>query len=343
MIFNKASKGAEELQKLTGNYYASNKFDKIETEIMLESEKISDLIGIAVFAKAEAHYLGSTYKLSAAPDGETEEQLAVRILNDKLVQHIQLPVAMMATHHFYQANIISHEDAGRKVKIDSANEKLPWEWMLDRDDQANLRKAYVTIDRLLRFLDDSEISEWMESDARAASKELFVADTATFQEVFPIDNSPRFFYTIVPFLKEVQRLKIKKALGTEKYEDLLTYVKRDTSQDSESSPSTDDELEELLTLIRQAMPLLAMVTAVKRLAIQVLPEGVVQQFKSLNTSVNASQPVLADLITLFTRQLQEDGDKALDEVMKFLRTEALDLDDYPLIPLNPTTNKIFRT
>jgi len=343
MIFNKANKGAEELQKLTGNYYASNKFEKIQTEIMLESEKILALIGIGAYSRAENHYNGETYNLNAAPDGETEEQLAIRLLNDKLVQHVQLPIAMMATHHFYQSNIISHEDAGRKVKIDSTNEKLPWEWMLDRDDQANLRKAYATIDRLLRFLDDNEISEWMGSDARKTSKELFVSNTAIFHEVFPIDNSPRFFYTIVPFLREVQRLKIKDAIGSEKYEELLEYVKRDISQDSESSPSTVEELEDLLALIRQAMPLLAMVIAVKRLAIQILPEGVVQQFKSLNTSVNASQPVLADMIALFTRQLQNDGEIALDNVMKFLRTENPDYDEYPLIPANPFTNKIFRT
>lgn len=343
MIFNKANKGAEELQKLTGNYYASNKFEKIETEIMLESEKILALIGNDVFSLAEEHYNGATYNLSNAPVDESEEQLATRLLDDKLVQHVQLPIAMMATYHFYQGNIISHEDAGRKVKIDSTNEKLPWEWMLDRDDQANLRKAYATIDRLLRFLDENEISEWMASDARKTSKELFVSNTAAFNEVFPIDNSPRFFYTIVPFLKEVQRLKIKDALGSEKYEELLEYVKRDTSQDSESSPSIDEDLEDLLALIRQAMPLLAMVTAVKRLAIQILPEGVVQQFKSLNTSVNASQPVLADMIALFTRQLQNDGQIALDNVMKFLRTENPDYDEYPLIPVNPSTNKIFRT
>ena len=343
MIFNKGNKGAEELQKLTGNYYASNKFEKIETEIMLESERILALIGNGVFSRAEDHYNGATYKLPAAPEGETEEQLDTRLLNDKLVQHIQLPIAMMATYHFYQGNIISHEDAGRKVKIDSTNEKLPWEWMLDRDDQANLRKAYSTIDRLLRFLDENKLEEWMESDARKTSKELFVPNTAAFNDVFPIDNSPRFFYTIVPFLKEVQRLKIKDALGSEKYEELLEYVKRDTSQDSESSPSIEEELEDLLALIRQAMPLLAMVIAVKRLAIQVLPEGVVQQFKSLNTSVNASQPVLADMIALFTRQLQNDGEIALNNVMKFLRTETPDLYDYPLIPGNPSTNKIFRT
>jgi hypothetical protein len=59
----------------------------------------------------------------------------------------------------------------------------------------------------------------MDSDNRRASRSLFVNTEAIFQDAYPIDLSPRFFYTVLPFNKEVQTHTIRKAIGI-KYQEL---------------------------------------------------------------------------------------------------------------------------
>src|SRR5690606_18923398 len=90
----------------------------------------------------------------------------------ELVQHIQLPIAIMTTLRYYQSNMVTHGDNGRKVKINSESEKMAWEWMIDADDQAQLRKAQAATDRIINYLEKTPVAEWTSSDARKASREL---------------------------------------------------------------------------------------------------------------------------------------------------------------------------
>jgi len=320
LLFNKNDKGAEELQELTGSFYANNDFGRIKTDILLESEKILDLVGAPVYQLAETFYHDAPLNV---PD------------QDDLLQHLQLPIALMATFRYYQSNIMSHEDSGRKLKVDKDNEATPWEWMLDRDDEAQLRKAYTTIDRLIRFLDKSGLTEWIESDQRKATRELFINNTQAFHSRYPIDESPRFFYAVLPFIAEVQKKYIAKALGKTAYDNLLSKFQSDTEL---------LETEEiLLDLVQTAIPLLTMAIAVKRLSLQVLPEGVVQQFRAAQQGRSASQPALNATIKVFTDELHLEAKKALDEIKQELQKNNPDKVEYPLLPNNSETNKYCRT
>src|SRR5690606_1899346 len=83
-----------------------------------------------------------------------------------LVKHVQLPIAIMAGFRYMQSNMVSHSDNGRKVKINSDAERMAWGWMIEADDRAQLRKAQVATDRLINYLEQSELTEWKESEAR---------------------------------------------------------------------------------------------------------------------------------------------------------------------------------
>lgn len=327
LLFNKAENGAEELRKLTGSYYANNEFDRIETEILLESENLINLVGEAVYSRAENHYYSARYLVD---DATAEEKL-----NDNLVQHLQLPVALFAAHNYYQANLVSHEDSGRKVKLDDQSEKMAWEWMLDRDDEANIRKANKTQDRLIRFLDKQDLEEWKNSDQRKASRELFINSTTAFNDIYPIDNSPRFYYSSLAFNREVQREIIRKALGA-KYDDVLQYFQDPPAHE-------DEQLEKLLSLTKLAIPINVMVLAAKRFPLQVLPEGVVQQFKSMVQSRSSSQPATMDLLRQFTLHLEKDAKEAIDNLKKEVKSLDPTANQYQYLPNNSPDNKFCRT
>lgn len=340
MLFNKHEKGAEELRELTGSYYGNNKFNRIRTDVMLAQKELIKLVGAEVFDRANDHYWSDDYKL---PDPSTEQKQ-----NDQLVLLMQVPIAYKATFQYYQSNLVSHEDTGRKVKIDAENEKMAWEWMLDRDDDAQVKKGNQTTDMLLEWLESEKIAEWMQSPQRTLSRKLFVNSEQVFQDSYPIDASPRFFYTVLPWNKEVQENRIKKALGKEKYEALMAYhIALGTAGSSGSGSSIPgngtEDLEELHMLVRKAIPLLVMSMAVRRLSVQVLPEGVQQQFKSGLQARGASTAALREMVEWQSRQLNQDAEDALDEVRKLLQRADPESSEYQLLPNNKEENKFFRT
>lgn len=344
MLINKNGNGAEELQQLTSSYYANNDFDRARTLWVLEENRMTSLVGGDLITRALSHYNSSAFKKTNPSPDEAK--------NDKLVELLQIPIAYRTTLRYYQLNTVSHETSGRKVKIDRENESMAWEWMIDKDDEAQLRMAHETTDMLIDWLETQKIAEWMNSDNRKATRELFVNTIALFQKAYPmVDYSQSFFYTVVPFLREVQNMVLKKALGTH-YTPLLQRWTSGTPDSGSGSAiggitSLAAELEEfytqLLAYVQAVQPLLTMVIAVNRLSLQVMPEGVVQHFKSMVQSRSASQIPLADVVKHHADNLDKDAKAILDDIKVFIRSADPEAGVYKILPLNSETNKFFRT
>ena len=330
MIFNKNDKGNEELQTLTGSYYKSNNFDKISVKVMLSSEELAALIGEEVFELAEEHYLSDNY-LSDNPEatdpgsgsGSGGAGVPARTygLLDELVQHIQLPIAFQATLWHYQGNDLSHEDTGRKMKIDSESEKIGWDWQYDRDDAAALRNYHKAFDRLIKFLNKNigDFPEWEESNARKKTLNLFISSASHFDELFPIDNSDEFFLRIAPLQREIERKYIKPILGDEKFNALKAAI-----QSPDDLEETDQELYEYVC---DPIPLLTMSKAVKRFSLTVIPDGVVQNYISDRNSVKASTPGTLELVKSVSKWMWSDGVDILNELKKHWGDQVTDEED----------------
>jgi hypothetical protein len=341
MLINKFKKGAEELQKLTASFYANNDFDRAQTLWVLEEQKMTELVGLAVMNRALAHY----HSQHCTHDPSSTA------IDDKLVFHLQVPIAYRATLRYYELNTVSHETSGRKVKMNKENESMPWEWMLDKDDAAQVRMANETTDMLISFLESNNIEEWMTSPARTRSRALFVNNASLFHDAYPIDYSERFYYTIVPFLAEVQETKIKKAIAPHYAPLLERWTGSPPTSGSDSGgggiPSQDSELDDfydqLLLLVQKVQPLMAMVIGVKRLNLQVMPDGVVQHFKSMGLSRSASQPAGRELINMHIANLEKDIVNHLDDIKVLIQSNDPEAAAYKLLPKNEETQKYLRT
>lgn len=321
MIFNKNNKGNEELRTLTGAYYKSNDFDKISVKVILASEDLINLIGNAIFLKAETHYLSVNYKV--------ESQTPQLAFLDQLVEHMQLPIAFMATLWHFQGNDLSHEDGGRKNKIAENVEKIAWEWQYDRDDAAALRNYQKAYDRLIRFLNANaeSLPEWTDSDAKKKSLSLFINTTEHFNSLFAIDDSPVFFLRLAPIMREVERKFIKPILGTEKFDELKAVI-----SSGDEFEGTDQELYEYIC---DPIPLLTMSMAVKRFSLTVIPEGVVQNFFSERQTMKANIPATIDLVNAVSKSLNTDGMKVLNELKKFWSAQNADETDETITEFLP--------
>lgn len=351
MIFNKNSQGANELRTATGQYWKSNDFEKVRVKVELATEDLANLIGTEVVILADGHYNSENY-MADLPASEDSDPGGLPAgsgsggsglpaapdypLLDQLVQHMQLPVAFLATLWHYQGNNISHEDTGRKVKIDETSEKLAWEWMYDRDDAAAMRNYQRTLDRLIKFLNANinSFPEWKNSEARKATLNLFINTAGHFNQLYPIDSSEVFYLRLAPLMREIERKYIKPVLGAEKFAELKAAIAAD------NLPEDDEELVEYVC---DAIPLLTMSKAFVRFSISLLPEGVVQQFVSERQVAKASLPATLELVKKVSKDLWADGAVLLNELKKQYAVYSAPEDEEPditdMLPGMTTSDK----
>lgn len=311
MLFNKQDKGNEELRALTGTYYANNDFDKIKTDILLATEDVARIVGQSIIDKAKEAYSGTGVPV--------EPYIS-------LVQYVQLPIALLATLMMYQKNDISHEDDGRKMKIDSTTEKLPWEWQLKRDDELHMNAYYKATDRLIAFLDLKNPDEWKNSEQKKSASALFIKNAAMFDAQFPIDGSGRMYMLLLPFIREVQRRLIKPALGV----DFTTLL--ETSAPTEAQKA-------LLEYVYPAIAHLAMSLAIRRLPLGLIPSGIVRNYVAGSQTLSASQPATLSEIQTVVNWLHDDGMTLLEE-MKREHNGAIT--SFELLPNNDPSNKYMK-
>ena len=151
---------AEQIRNLTGSYYANNDFEKIKNIVNAVEQEISTTLSMP----------------------------SLDALEDAALLAAQQAVAFMATMRFYRLNDISHENAGRKVKIDKENEARPFEWQLARDDRAHLEEYYRALDRLINALDGDP--RFMETKIWKRKNALIVKDADSLSYLTGLDPSP---------------------------------------------------------------------------------------------------------------------------------------------------------
>jgi hypothetical protein len=317
MLFNKSNNGQAELKSLMGFLHASNTFANIETDILLEHEAMTELIGKPVMDKAQTHYDSAAYNTGGD----------VKLLDD-LVHYIQLPVAYYATHNYASHSDVTHGDDGRKVVIDSANEKMAWEWMIARDDEATLNKAHKTTDRLIAFLEANatNIAEWKDSAAQKLARSLFINTARQFDDIFPIDNSRRFFLKILPFIRESERKYLLPVLGKTRFDDIKAALLTGNFTD----------YEDMLLLIRVPLVYYSLSLAVKRLSINMLPNGIFQDYISDRLTMKAKQPAPTDVRREIGQSFLADALLELENLQKELSkldAEAAAIDYVPVDPI----------
>src|SRR5690606_20037377 len=166
----------EELANLTGSWYENNVFERIVTDIKNETYELGKLIGSAIITKAE--------EIAGKEEPSPEEV--------KTLEFVKTAIALASVYRYFQSNLVSHEGNGRKKKIDAANEKIAWEWEIERDDQSHLIKVQQAQDQLIEWLEEKNIAGFNQSGERQEINSLFLNNTRVFNYFFPIDNSARF-------------------------------------------------------------------------------------------------------------------------------------------------------
>ena len=256
MLFNKNYEGGKELRELLGFIDANTNFDKWLTWINLSMRQITDITGTEIYKQAETFYKQLNF------DFRTEEKEYL------LVKKFQLTNALFAYVKMIPSLDAGHGNDGRKKGI-GENEKELTALEQYKDEANILNLAYEALEDLLNFLEEQRFEAWENAPVKQMLKSLVITKLSEFNEYFTLGSS-RMFFTMLPMIREVQEMKVVPAVTRTRMTALLEAMKAAEPTDEQK------ELLEMLPLVRRPLVLASLALAIKRLPVEVLPDGIVQ-------------------------------------------------------------------
>lgn len=315
LLFKTGTAGNVELKSLLGFINADLKIDNMMPDIRTATKDVIKLIGKEVY-------------IMAVTDYQTVQPTA----NKKaLIEAVRYPIAVNAYRLIAPSNDLAHTNNGRKMKQDDS-EKLPFEWMLDRDNKSLERRYYRALDDLIDFLDSSEEdytelhTAWKTSEAFKKTNDLFIRTVDEFDEFFPI-QSRLLLIKLAPGILNCEQYEIRSRIGSERMDALKTKLK---SNDN----ITDAADIALIRLIQKASVYFALAWAMPRLSVQLYPEGVLQFSVSDRATTKGEKPSVKSEVEAARQAFVLDAEKAFIEIENLLAPapEPLSNSTCPILP-----------
>lgn len=284
VLFDKEGRGSEELERLTGQWYASSPYRVIRSEIDFAVRTVGTRVGTEVMNAAAVAYQAGD--------------------RDEFLDAVRLPVAFLAIMRYSALSSVSHESTGRKVKMDD-NEKMPFEWMIDRDDRAMLERYYRALDALYSYLESNAVPEWAASSAKKAVRHSVVKSIEEFESVYPIDGSYYVYYMLQNLVIEVQDNELEQYFG-----DLWASV-LDGSADSG-----------LQVLAVRAAVLSSVIIAGERWSLSVFPLEIARRFSPSYQGNRASDKATSAEIDWYLGKLKKQKAEILYKIRSLMSPEC---------------------
>ena len=290
MIFNRENNNQNailEFRKYCPKLANTTDFEMLIPDIENAEYELRKIIGDAVFDNAEILY------------NAAEEQDSV------LVLRVQVAVANMAFRDYTITNDLAHSKTGRKAVVDAKNEKQAWEFFIDKDNEGLNYRIQKALNRLIDYLNKSALPEWVSSNGFLMRNKVLLSSLDLFERYYPIDSSLSLFNMLIPFQAEQQRIHILPVMGKTLFDQMI-----ETLTASGSGGEDETDIAGLVDFAGPALALWTMAIGIKRLSVKLLPEGLVQQFKSSVQSRNASMPVKASEKDFVVSMLLNDAKNA---------------------------------
>lgn len=302
MLFNRNDSGSEELFRLTGTFSAGSDFDAIAPELDDAIRSVGAVVGPEVVKMAEDAYESGR--------------------GEGLVAAVQLPVALLAILRHSQSTLVTHGDRGRKILLD-ADEKIPFEWMIDRDERAQLDRYYRALDALWTFIDESDDEALKAAASRRRLDESVVKSIEDFERVYPIDGSRYVFHMFLALVVESQR-PLMRLVGEETWKRVLL---------EEGTP--------LRLACERFAVLSAVAKAARRWSLAVLPLSVARRFSPSYQGNRESSAATREEMDAFAAALDSQIEEARLEVLAEMTSGNNPYDGYDPLPINDPSKKYF--
>ena len=219
-----------------------------------------------------------------------------------LVAAVQLPVALLA--------ILRHE-------------KIPFEWMIDRDERAQLDRYYRALDALWAFIEASDDEDLKKAASHRLFDESIVKSVEDFENVYPIDGSRYVFHMFLGLVVESQG-QLKRLVGPDVWSRVLSGRGTELRRASE-----------------RFVVLSAVSKAARRWSLAVLPLSVARRFSPSYQGNVESSAASREEMTAYAAEMDRQIDEARQEVLAEMAAADNPYDGYDPLPINDRSKKYF--
>ena len=312
LIFTKT----KDLKDHLGFIDANIKFDNFKADLITATREVSETISKEVYNFVFTQFQANITNTSP---------------NFDLLMATQNAIASRAYQYYAKKGDVSHTGDGRKMRNEE-HQKNAFEWMIKDNDNALEQSYYRALNDLLLLLDEMQLSQWINSEEYINRNKVFVNKLKHFESYYPI-KSLLIYQMILPGLIQCETKYIIPRITKAKYDQL------------KNAPTQDDVF--LIELIKEATIFFALAEKIHTLSINILPDGVLQEFRSEAVGLSATKvPQLLEkekAIQSFRNTYINCFADIEKEVSKLqvVQNEPVNLDDILPTNINKVTNKFF--
>jgi len=288
-----------DFKKIVGGTPANNDFENFAPSVEDAKNFVIPFIGEDAYNIAE--------KIEHGEQVDIEEEMKAPFLFA-----VQKPVAWKAIHDYVPEGNVLFDNTGIHVQKSNDNQTAAKEWHIVHLQQSYHKKAYNSLNELLVFLDKNreKLPFWKNSAAEKQRQGLFVQTPNEFSVYFDIKGSFALFVTIAPEMLNVQRNRIRAALGRELYNGIVTKWK-DKTDFSEHEKAVFEAAKPVVVY-------LALANKIRTLPAALLPDGIVEYFSSDYNAVKSSMPLRLEMFNQLYEQLIANYNAALSALVELL-------------------------
>lgn len=278
------------------------KFVKIKPDLMVATRNLIEIIG-------EPTYIGIVANSISTDSKDTT-----------LDEFAKNAVAISAYVLHAPVNDLAHTPNGRRMRS-SGDEKTPFEWMVEKDNDNLQRRSNRAIDTLIKYMDES-FDVWKESEVYAKSFNSYIRSVAEFNPFYLLESR----YLLLKLTSAINRCE-KRLILPRIGKELNTQLKleRKTPPDEENVFN-----QELTRLIQEVCAFYSLSWALPRLQLNLFPDGILQSYRGDRNTIGARKVPEGMQIDQTSQLFKEDYEKALIEI------EAMVKDPEPIDEITTT-------
>lgn len=248
-------------------------------------------------------------QLQTAYDGNSQDAV-----NQRLLKKVQKALANYAYLMYLPAGLVKFGVNGMYIS-QSENDRIPYEWTVDKIANRLITSGDNGIEDMLRFLESNktDYALWEASDSFSIYKDSIINTAQLFNQYVEIGSSRRLFLKLRAIIKTKEENEIVAAVGKETYDEILAeFIEGDMEADNKI----------LLEKMRKALAPLAMERAWMSLALKVTDAGIALQTTSSTNSKNIDQPADDKKIAFQRNLFAQDATRELKKLKDFLNANA---------------------
>lgn len=302
--FNHTNTASAEIRAVLGFTDKDLTFEKLKPTIITAVDHIINLIGEPTYDTIIGYY----------------ESTETNDVQKDLINRLQYAVALDGYRNFTTENDLSHTPNGRLNRIED-NQKIAFEWQIDKSNKSLERKYYQALDALIKSL-DKNLTAWKSSDAYKQTFNSFIRSTSEVEEYFNIDGSRLMMIKLSPGFRKAEVDEILPRIGSERFDALKNALKNNQPHDAK-----------LLKLVREAIVYHSLSWSILRLSPQLLPDGLYLPADTSRLTVSAKKVHERMQQEALAQRFKEDAKTAFFNLENYIKSLNTTQTEY--IPLHP--------